>query len=366
MSIEYQLAGIIALAMLSSPFVAIMGFPTTSGQHANRPPSLITAYMALVLPALLLLVVYPTTADAQITCYGFAGQAYTDNTLCPGSNSCCGRKATCLSNRLCHNPNDPEGLWVRGPCAIRGWDDSCGQICLYNETNTNGVLPRVVQCGDGSLCCNNDPQCCQDGKGTFLNEGGEIVSSRATAATTSFPPLSETGTVRTTAPVPTPSTSSSSSSSMSSESRSSPSETDTSVLPAISGPATPGPPPSNEEDNGLKIGLGVGLSCAVLFIALLVFLFFRRKKTRSSKGPEVAEVHGDSRDLAEVHGYHTYGGDYYPSGLQSKMPPLYSGARPENAAQPQYPVEIGGETPTELDSGPVLGTVAQVRRAEMG
>ncbi|KAK4180183.1 hypothetical protein QBC36DRAFT_320601 [Triangularia setosa] len=350
-----------------------MRLSTTRRGCASRHPSPMKAYMALTLPVLLLLIAYPATVDAQITCYGFAGQAYTDNTLCPGSNSCCGRRATCLSNRLCHNPNDPEGLWVRGPCAIRGWDDSCGQICLYNETQaSNGVLPRVVECADGSLCCNNDPQCCQDGRGTFLNERGEVVLSRATAATTSFPPLSGTGTVRTTAPVPTPSTSSSptlsestSFSSFSSFPSSSSSRTDTSLLPTDSGSASPGPAPLNEENNSLKLGLGIGIPSAVLITALLVILYFRRQKRKALKGPEVAELHGDSRHLAEAKWYHNNGRGYYPSELQSKMPPLYSGARPVSAGQPKYPVEIGGEMPTELDSGPVPGSVVQARRAEM-
>ncbi|KAK0747301.1 hypothetical protein B0T21DRAFT_354052 [Apiosordaria backusii] len=350
-----------------------MRLSTTPVRGASRHLSF-SVVAALILPLLLLLVAYPAVVDAQITCYGFAGQAYTDNTLCPGSNSCCGRKATCLSNRLCHNPNDPEGLWVRGPCAIRGWDDNCGQICLYNETEaSNGVLPRVVECRDGSLCCNNDPQCCQDGKGTFLNERGEIASSRATAATTSFPPLSGTGTVRTTAPVPTPSTPSSTVSSEST-STSSTTTTNTSSLPADSRQASPGSSPSDEvtggnsnETNNLKLGLGIGIPCAVLITALLVFLYFWRQKRRASKAPEVAEVHGESRHFAEVHGrHHVNGGGYYPSELQSKMPPVYSGARPVSATQPKYPVEIGGEMPTELDSGPVPGGVVQMRRAEMG
>ncbi|KAK4202129.1 hypothetical protein QBC40DRAFT_277011 [Triangularia verruculosa] len=336
----------------------------TSSRGAGQPLSLITAYAALLLPILLLLVVYPATVGAQITCYGFAGQSYTDNTLCPGSNSCCGRRATCLSNRLCHNPNDPEDLWVRGPCAIRGWDDSCGQICLYNETEaSNGVLPRVVQCGDGSLCCNNNPQCCQDGKGTFLNEQGEIVSSRAIGPTTSFPPLSGTGTVRTTAPVPTPTTSTTSSESTSS----SVSTPETSSLPTGTETVSPGPSTPNEENNSLKLGLGIGIPCGVLAAALLIFLFIKRQKKRKALSrPEVVEVHGESRHLAEMYGHHNNNGEgYHPSELQSKMPPLYSGSRPAGVTQPKQPVEMGGEMPTELDSGPVPRSLGQIRRAEM-
>lgn len=72
----------------------------------------------------------------QITCFYYDGVAAENNTLCPGSNACCGYQATCLSNRLCHNPSDSEGTYVRGPCAIDGWDSSCAQICLYGRCFT--------------------------------------------------------------------------------------------------------------------------------------------------------------------------------------------------------------------------------------
>lgn len=68
-----------------------------------------------------------------IVCYGYGGASYVNNTKCPGSNACCGYEATCLSNRLCHNPGDAEGTYVRGPCANNAWDETCAQVCLFSK-----------------------------------------------------------------------------------------------------------------------------------------------------------------------------------------------------------------------------------------
>lgn len=71
--------------------------------------------------------------DKLITCYGYGGWAYPNNTKCPGSNACCGADATCLSNRLCHKPNDGPGSFIRAPCAINPYDSgTCAQVCLYS------------------------------------------------------------------------------------------------------------------------------------------------------------------------------------------------------------------------------------------
>ncbi len=73
------------------------------------------------------------------TCFAFDGDGYDNNTICPGSNSCCGYEATCLSNKLCHNPGDGPDVFVRGPCALETWDSTCPQICLYS------MAPPLVQ-----------------------------------------------------------------------------------------------------------------------------------------------------------------------------------------------------------------------------
>lgn len=162
----------------------------------------------------------------QITCFYYDGAPAENNTICPGSNACCGYQATCLSNRLCHNPTDIDGLYVRGPCAIDGWDSSCAQICLYGRCHpdisfgivyihwalslfprfltfyfaffideTTGVFPRATQCDDGSWCCNNNAECCDQGAGVFLDATGGIATAEA-AYTISYPPASGTSTGR--------------------------------------------------------------------------------------------------------------------------------------------------------------------------
>lgn len=74
-----------------------------------------------------------TSRVVALNCFGMNGLSYPDNKICPGTNACCNVIATCLPNKLCHNPGDPESRFVRGPCAVKGWDDSCAQMCLYSE-----------------------------------------------------------------------------------------------------------------------------------------------------------------------------------------------------------------------------------------
>lgn len=69
--------------------------------------------------------------EVGTVCFAFDGDTYVNQTLCPGSNACCEYTATCLSNRLCRNANDAPGTFIRSTCALRGWDQSCAQICLY-------------------------------------------------------------------------------------------------------------------------------------------------------------------------------------------------------------------------------------------
>lgn len=180
----------------------------------------VSATFSLLLSLVLfnILCVHQIRADGTvgIVCYGYNGASYVNNTKCPGSNACCGYEATCVSNRLCHNPGDAEGTYVRGPCANDVWDSTCAQVCLYskwtncclsaNVSNTNrqfstdetllsGFLPRVSQCSDGSWCCSYDATCCSNGRGVFLDSDGNSATAEATA-TTSYPPVSGTGLVR--------------------------------------------------------------------------------------------------------------------------------------------------------------------------
>ncbi|KXX77955.1 hypothetical protein MMYC01_206787 [Madurella mycetomatis] len=294
---------------------------------------------ATALPCLLL---FPSAASAQgqdedllIDCFRFDGAVSPNNTKCPNSNTCCGPTATCLSNRLCHNVNDPPDTYVRGPCAVRGWDDSCPQICTYNET---GIFPRVVVCGDGSLCCDNYRQCCQDGRGIFLDESGMRVSARVTAATTSYPPVSN-GLERFTQ---TPSTSTTSTSTSISTSALQFSET------ATSSPSNAPATASNSDDSiGLKVGLGLGIPLAILITACVVYFILRRRKH-----PHPYDATSGPFQLGPDDGHHVYAAESHaPTKYSQAMvqagaphpPPLYSAP---------YPVEIGGQTANELDAPP--------------
>lgn len=97
----------------------------------------VSATFSLLLSLLLfnILCEHQIRADGTvgIVCYGYNGGSYVNNTKCPGSNACCGYEATCVSNRLCHNPGDPVGTYVRGPCANDVWDSTCAQVCLYSK-----------------------------------------------------------------------------------------------------------------------------------------------------------------------------------------------------------------------------------------
>jgi len=77
--------------------------------------------------------IFTTAVRTATTCYGVNGLAYADQVICPGSRACCGVNATCLDNRLCHNPGDPQDTFVRGPCADDHYDESkCASICVYS------------------------------------------------------------------------------------------------------------------------------------------------------------------------------------------------------------------------------------------
>ena len=123
------------------------------------PLNLALAALAAVPYIVLLVPLYSTPVNAQlIDCYKWDGTISANNTRCPGSNACCGPNSVCLSNRLCTPDRDPtpEGKLVRGPCAVKGWDDSCPQICTYSKspfpvTVRSGIRAKsdVLRCRGG-------------------------------------------------------------------------------------------------------------------------------------------------------------------------------------------------------------------------
>ncbi|KAK3295185.1 uncharacterized protein B0H64DRAFT_416980 [Chaetomium fimeti] len=284
---------------------------------------------------------YSIGANAQlIDCYRWDGTAVANNTRCPGSNACCGTGAVCLSNRLCtadSNPNS-KAKPVRGPCAIQVWDDSCPQICMYN---TGKRFPRVGTCPDGSLCCDDDPDCCEKGLGIFLDESGNQVSTKATAYITRYP-LVAGGVSRYTL-MPSPDVASTSTSTLlGAETSSDPPATITQAddVSETTPPTQPSAAPSSPNDSlGFKLGLGLGIPAAMLATAVVVYLWLRRRGYPAGSGA--------ARGAAEAAPYQPaspapgFGpGTEYGGAL--RMPqPMYRIVNP-------YPVEIGEQGPSEL------------------
>ncbi|EAQ91694.1 predicted protein [Chaetomium globosum CBS 148.51] len=326
------------------------------------------------LPFISLLLLNPSflvgTNAQLIDCYKWDGTIAANNTRCPGSNACCGPGAVCLSNRLCTsdgNPNSKAKL-VRGPCAVNGWDDSCPQICTYKEGK---LFPRVGTCEDGSLCCDDDPDCCKKGLGIFLDESGNRISTRGTAYTTRYPPTAggasrytlmpssdassststnkaaasttkTPSTTKTSTPNPSHSTSDTATSQSTTDGETSRTSTpsnsdDASKASSDSSAATTSSDNASEaissrSDNslGLKIGLGFGIPASILATAVVMYFWLGRRGHRAA-GDATAER------TSEVAPYQpaSFVSDYHPQ----MPPPMYGNP---------YAVELGGHNPSEM------------------
>ncbi|KAF2704067.1 hypothetical protein K504DRAFT_495252 [Pleomassaria siparia CBS 279.74] len=230
-----------------------------------------------------------------IACYTYSGELSYGQQVCPGTSQCCAKTATCTKNKLCIEPGQKAGTFVRGPCAASPWDPKlCAAICLYDEQFFGGVFPTVTICNDGSWCCNNDASCCDNKRGVFLDSFGRIVTnssipesskiqtSWSTEVALSSPVLTATSSFPTLTPTST-SISTSISTSFS-----------TSTIPAH----TPAPTTSNPTtlpeagkltiSVGVKVGLGVGVTLGVILIILLSFIAWALWKKQQNAGSRSA------------------------------------------------------------------------------
>lgn len=186
---------------------------------------------------------------------------------------------TCETNGLCLN-NNPVGnvpLYWRGSCTDPTWKSP---YCLRGLCTTNvDMRPGeygnavVVQCDDGSWCCDtNHTACCQQKKGTVLAAtiGVTASSSSTLAATSSF----SSGSASTTAPVVS---------------------------------ATPTSLPSDGLTLAAKIGLGVGLGLGGVLVAVAItwlVLWIRRYRKTATTASEIRhpELYDTQRDRNELDG----------------------------------------------------------------
>ncbi|KAK4032011.1 hypothetical protein C8A01DRAFT_51092 [Parachaetomium inaequale] len=351
------------------------------------PLNLALAALAAVPYIVLLAPIYSTPANAQlIDCYKWDGTLAANNTRCPGSNACCGPNSVCLSNRLCTPDRDPtpEGKLVRGPCAVKGWDDSCPQICTYKEGER---FPRVGTCPDGSLCCDDDDKCCEKGLGIFLDESGNRVSTKATGATTAYPPTAggasrytlmpsvssgsstartfkatsmgktsistdpsrTTGTSRTTSgPESSTTTSGTYPSSETSSDATTISDTAAGAGSSSSPSPSSAPSSSSNNSNGLKLGLGLGFGIPVAMLATgaLMYCWLRPRGHRGG-----AAATSDPADAAPSVASYSPGREY---GHGQGLPP-------GPAFRDSYVVEAGGQMSVELSPSPQTPKYAPVQ-----
>ncbi|TLD11785.1 hypothetical protein PspLS_11659 [Pyricularia sp. CBS 133598] len=232
-------------------------------------------------------------ASQSIPCFGVNGLLYPEQAKCPGSNACCGVGAICLPNRLCKNPNDNEGLFVRGPCLPQPFDEDCPKI---SEAGANNVFPRVTVCADGSLCCNNDPQCCSKGNGRWLGGRGNLLSSppslssaSSVVSTTSSAsgPLSSSQGNQANTNGASPRADSSSTTTLAASS--------TATTTSTAGEDTAAPrqrttgSDSDAETLALKVGLGIGIPFAAAIAAFAVWYCFWQRRRKSTKAAKIAQ-----------------------------------------------------------------------------
>jgi len=166
--------------------------------------------------------------------------------------------------------------------------------CADEIKENGGRLPRVTACNDGSLCCfEQDPDCCLEGRGVFLDASGRLVDQLDTNPVISYPPrpngqgrstslpfISTTSSTRVTS-TSTPSTTDQSQSATS-EPETSPSNTNTEPSPTDTTTAD-----SSTSDNsiGLKVGLGLGIPLAALLSGLAAYCFFKKRNAGAAADP---------------------------------------------------------------------------------
>ena len=166
----------------------------------------------------------------------------------------------------------------------------------------NGLFPRVIVCADGSLCCNDDEQCCAKGNGVFIDNDGRLADI-APETTYSYGPDRTVSGYRT-------NTHSTSTTSVTSETTSAAAETTSASNDKSNDGDDDGD--SGDDGQGLKIGLGVGIPVAALLVAALVGFFFWRRRRASKKNMENQPAEFDGTGVVpQTHQPMNQVGEYY-------------------------------------------------------
>ncbi|KAK4959866.1 hypothetical protein LTR10_002754 [Elasticomyces elasticus] len=280
-----------------------------------------------------------TTLHLKITtaqnCYYPNGNVTTgpDAACSSDGGVCCPYQWECMSNGLCYNPG--ADIFGRYTCTDETWQSSsCPQLCT--QGNTASGDEALLQCSDGSWCCDGDRSfdCCSTADTDFfqLPQGTSYASITSVPSPTSVsPPKSANSAASTSETTPTTSSgvdqqqttsagtsrttssitdsSSSTTASLSSRSQSSAtagqaSSTITShaittntdgslstmvVYSTVSVAAVASAAPDSSHSSapshlGLIVGLAVGIPVFLLACAIVAFLLWRRRRPSKKSG----------------------------------------------------------------------------------
>lgn len=120
-------------------------------------------------------------------CYYPNGDLATGDAACSSNGgACCPLNWECESSGLCYL--DSADYYGRYTCTDQSWTDgSCPQICTHNNTATGNEA--VLQCSDGSWCCDGDRSwnCCDHDDTDFfpLPQGSQVAFISTVTAPTS-------------------------------------------------------------------------------------------------------------------------------------------------------------------------------------
>lgn len=205
-----------------------------------------------------------------------------------------------------------HGREATGRFSLRGasYTALVGHSGLTLSDEVNGRLPRVRTCGDGSLCCDNDPQCCDGGgNGVFLDNKGQIADS-APSTTFSYGPERTAATFRTDRTTSTSATSATSTSA--------PKTTEASQETGTNGDDGDD---DGGNDNAVKIGVGVAVPVAVLLIAGAGFFFWRRRKANNTPTNSVGDYTYGGIPKSNPHDMHDTPSPSMSQGYGGTQPP---------------------------------------------
>ncbi|APA09561.1 predicted protein [Sclerotinia sclerotiorum 1980 UF-70] len=243
-----------------------------------------------------------STTDTPTACYVINGQhnadaGYRCDNSTTGHSTCCQAGAICFSNGVCQQANGNVQDYLRVGCTDPTWKDpAClNQCTTYARRSTagirfcNGAITSTTEycCDTGAYgvgsfaCCENDSDIFNISPvATVLAQIPFTYTSSSTSFTSSTSSTSTSST--STSSISSTSTSSISTSITTSGSdmatTSTASQTSAAPLPSVT---------SASSRNAAAIGAGVAIPCAIIALAILGWLLWRRRRAQKAKSDQI-------------------------------------------------------------------------------